>query len=531
MEPKRSADIGSDYSADERLVALGYEPQLVRTRSTFHVAFMSFILASVPYGLSTTMYYSLVNGGPVTVVWGWTLVAFFTLCVAISLAEIVSVLPCAGGVYYQTFMLSPPHYRKIVSWICGWAFFVGNVTITLAVNFGTALLWIACFQLFDETVFAETYQTYLLFVGITLLCTAISTFGNRYLHILDMLAVVWTFAGVLAIVIVVLALAREGRRSASFAFGEYDSSSSGWPAGWSFFVGLLQAAYASSSTGMIVSMCEEVAHPETQVPKALVSTIGLNYLCGFLFMVPLMFVLPDLQYLLALPSGQPVPAILLSAVGGSAGGAFALMVPLLVLSIFCGTGCTTAATRCTWAFARDGAIPGYKLWSKVNTKLDLPLNAMIFVTIVQLLLGLITFGSTAAFNAFSGVGVICLSASYGIPVAVSFFRGRQHVARGKFYCGIIGYIANVVAIGWTALSVPLFCFPATTPVAAETFNYASVVFAFSVAASAAWYYAWGIKHYSGPPVDTDPALAAAGLVDPSRPQVTSEPGAGPDKKH
>lgn len=63
-------------------------------------------------------------------------------------------------------------------------------------------------------------------------------------------------------------------------------------------------------------------------------------------MVPLMFVLPDLQYLrtsavhlccielmlvlVALPSGQPVPAILLSAVGGSSGGAFGLMVPLLV---------------------------------------------------------------------------------------------------------------------------------------------------------------------------------------------------------
>lgn len=149
----------------------------------------------------------------------------------------------------------------------------------MAVNFGTALLWVACFQLFDETVFAETYQVYLLFVGITLLCTCISTFGNRYLHILDMLAVLWTFAGVLAIVIVVLALAREGRRSASFAFGSYDSTGSGWPAGWSFFVGLLQAAYASSSTGMIVSMCEEVAHPETQVPKACMSDFCMARLC------------------------------------------------------------------------------------------------------------------------------------------------------------------------------------------------------------------------------------------------------------
>lgn len=147
----------------------------------------------------------------------------------------------------------------------------------------------------------------------------------------------------------------------------------------------------------------------------------------------------------------------------------------------------------------------------------------------------------------SGVGVICLSASYGIPIAVSFFRGRKHVVRGKFNCGVLGYIANVVAIGWTALSVPLFCFPseylrsaladmtdnvaATIPVTAEGMNYASVVFAFSVAASAAWYFVWGRKHYHGPPVDTDPALAAAGLVDPSGQKITTEPGAASDKKH
>jgi len=293
-------EVGSDFgSADERLAALGYQPELIRTRSTWHVAFMSFVLASIPYGLTTTMYYSIANGGPVTVIWGWAAVSFFTLCVAISLAEIVSVFPCAGGVYYQTFMLSPPSYRKILSYICGWSFFVGNVTITLAVNFGTSLLWVACIQLFSADYLTETYQVYLIFVGVTLLCSAISTFGNRYLHILDTFAIFWTFAGTIAIVVVILALARNGRRSASYAFGHFEQGTSGWPAGWSFFVGLLQAAYASSSTGMIVSMCEEVAHPETQVPKAMVGTIGLNFICGMLFMIPLMFVLPNIADLRA----------------------------------------------------------------------------------------------------------------------------------------------------------------------------------------------------------------------------------------
>jgi len=80
-------------------------------------------------------------------------------------------------------MLSAPSYRKLTSWITGWAFVVGNITITLAVQFGTALFYVACIQLFGD-YFTETYQIYLLFVAITVLCSCISTFGNRYLPIL-----------------------------------------------------------------------------------------------------------------------------------------------------------------------------------------------------------------------------------------------------------------------------------------------------------------------------------------------------------
>jgi len=177
----------------------------------------------------------------------------------------------------------------------------------------------------------------------------------------------------------------------------------------------------------------------------MVATIIINFFAGLLFLVPLVFVFPDLADLIAIPSGQPVPTIVLSAVG-SQGGAFALMVPLLVLAIFCGIGCTTATSRCTWAFARDGAIPGSAWWKVVNTKLDVPLNAMMLSMVVQILLGVIYFGSTAAFNAFSGVGVICLTASYAVPIAVSLMGGRVHIKNGKFDCGVVGLICNIVAL-------------------------------------------------------------------------------------
>ncbi|KAJ4373137.1 hypothetical protein N0V83_003428 [Neocucurbitaria cava] len=502
----------SRTDADDLLAAMGYKSELVRSRSTLQVAFMSFVLAAVPYGLATTLYYPIVGGGPTNIIWGWLAVSLIILCVAASLGEITSVYPTSGGVYYQTFMITPPSYRKIASWICGWCFVVGNITITLSVQFATALFFVACVNVFESSpgvgiLAGEPYQVYLIFLGITLICNAVSAFGNRWLPWLDTFAIFWTFAGVIAIIVCVLAIAKNGRHSAHYVFTEFDPSNSGWVPGWSFMVGLLHAAYATSSTGMIVSMCEEVREPATQVPKAMVATVVLNTICGLVFLIPLVFVLPDQASLAALLSGQPTPVIIKEAVGSS-GAAIGLLIPLLVLGLLCGIGCTTAASRATWAFARDGAIPGYKWWREVNTKLDVPLNAMMLSMVVQLALGLIYFGAAAAFNAFSGVGVICLTLAYAAPILSSVLTGRRQVKNGLFHLGSLGMFCNVVALAWSALATPLFCMPTFRAVTAETMNYASVVLAAVVVISTIWYFVWGKKNYEGPPTHEDAILEA-----------------------
>jgi amino acid transporter len=188
-EPHGSGHESSD-DGDAMLAAMGYKAELVRTRSTWHVAFMSFVLASIPYGLATTLYYPLQGGGPVVVVWGWLIVSLIILCIAASLGEITSVYPTAGGVYYQTFMLAPANFRRIAAYICGWAYVVGNITITLAVQFGTTLFFVACVNVFEKEPGvgiweAQTYQVFLVFLAITLLCNAVSALGNRWLHLLD----------------------------------------------------------------------------------------------------------------------------------------------------------------------------------------------------------------------------------------------------------------------------------------------------------------------------------------------------------
>lgn len=144
--------------------------------------------------------------------------------------------------------------------------------------------------------------------------------------------------------------------------------------------------------------------------------------------------------------------------------------------------------------------------------------------VIQLLLGLIYFGSTAAFNAFSGVGVITLTLSYAVPIVASVANGRKQVKEGNFYLGALGTVCNWVAIRkktpfpvhtklthnsvWSILVIPLFCMPTALPVAVETMNYASVVFAGFFAIATAWYFIWGKKNYQGPPTQAEAVLEA-----------------------
>jgi amino acid transporter len=203
-------------------------------------------------------------------------------------------------------------------------------------------------------------------------------------------------------------------------------------------------------------MCEEVRQPATQVPKAMVGALILNWLCGIIFLIPLMFVLPPLLDVIGDPYGQPLPFILRSAIGNE-GGAFALAVPILVLAVFCGVACTTASSRAIWAFSRDGAIPGSTWWKVVSPKLEVPLNAMMLSMVVQLLLGLVYFGSYAAFNAFSGSGVIFLTIAYVMPISVSLLGGRKHLKEGSWDFGTIGVVCNVIAIGKLMTNLPHLC--------------------------------------------------------------------------
>jgi amino acid transporter len=354
-------------------------------------------------------------------------------------------------------MMSTPEWAPIASWICGWFNLVGNWTVTLSINFGGAQLILSAISLWQEDFAPTAWQTVLCFWAIMLVCFLINAFGAKYLDFINKLCIWWTGASVIIIMVTLLTMS-DTKRSGEFVFSHYDASASGWPAGWAFFVGLLQAAYTLTGYGLVASMCEEVQNPAREVPKAMVMSVVAAGFTGLLYLIPILFVLPDVRTLLAASAGQPI-TVLFKTVTGSAAGGFGLLFLILGIQIFAGTGALTASSRCTYAFARDGAIPGSRLWSQTNQRLGIPLWGLVLSTVVDCLLGLIYFGSTAAFNSFTGVATICLSCGYGLPILVSVLRRRELLRGSTFSLGRFGYTINIVCLVWIVLAVVLFCMP------------------------------------------------------------------------
>ncbi|KAJ5940846.1 hypothetical protein N7516_001014 [Penicillium verrucosum] len=499
-----------DASADEALARMGYKSELPRNLSMLSILGLSFAIMAAPFGLSTTLYITLADGLSVTILWGWVFVSLISIAIAASLAEICAVYPTAGGVYYWSAMLSTRRWAPLMSFIDGWLTLVGNWTVTLSIIFSGGQLILSAISIFDESFVANAWQTVLMFWAVMLFCALVNIFCSRYLDLINKVCIFWTAASVIVILVTLLTMA-DDRRDAEFVFTHYDASTSGWPDGWAFFVGLLQAAYTLTGYGMVAAMCEEVQNPHREVPKAIVLSVVAAGITGLFYLIPILFVMPNVQSLREVASGQPI-GLLFKTVTGSASGGFGLLFLILGIMLFAGIGSLTAASRCTYAFARDGAIPGFKLWRRVNTKLDVPVWAIVLSAVVDGLLGLIYFGSTAAFNSFTGVATICLSTSYGLPILISLIRGRRDVKNSSFSLGRFGFAINCVTIVWIVLAVALFCMPVTLPVTPESMNYASVVFAGFGGISIFWYFIYARKHFTGPPVSGDEARAATELM-------------------
>ena len=127
---------GHHISEDEQLLhRMGYAQELFRAMKAFQNFAISFTIISILAGCLTSYYIAFQYGGPIAVTWGWLIVGGFCIIVSLSLAEIASTYPTAGGLYYWSSKLGSAAW----GWFTGWFNLIGQIAVTAAIGYGLAI--------------------------------------------------------------------------------------------------------------------------------------------------------------------------------------------------------------------------------------------------------------------------------------------------------------------------------------------------------------------------------------------------------
>jgi amino acid transporter len=456
-------DLAAGTTDDERQLAeLGYRQELSRAWSGFTNFAISFTIISVLAGTFTTFAFAWQNGGPIAASIGWPVLCVFVLMVALSMAELTSRFPTAGGPYWWAHSLG----GKGWSWMTGWFNIVGLVGIVASVAYGAAFFLYTLLNLYSLDILGINFgdsihilaETFLLFLIILAFVTFLNIFGDRVLATLNNVSVWWHVLGV-AVIIGLLVFVPDTHQDAGFVFGERINNNGAFDGSTSSLgfwllvlpVGFLLAMYTQTGYDASAHTAEETRGAATAAAQGVWRSVALSAIIGWFVILAFLFAANDVE---AVNDGAGfVGTIFTSALDPWA----AKMVILIatVGQVFCVAAGLTSASRTWYAFSRDRAIPGWALFSRVNRD-RVPTYAVIAVSVFALIITIpALWGSKDipfAFFAITGICTVGLYLAYILPVYLRLRAGDAFEA-GPWTLGRRYRLVNILAILFVILVV------------------------------------------------------------------------------
>ncbi|KAJ7482281.1 amino acid/polyamine transporter I [Mycena galericulata] len=485
--------------ADEELLAkLGYKQEFKRAFTPLEVFGIAFSIIGLLPSIASVLFYSLPNGGGPGMVWGWAVASIFILCVGMSMAELASAAPTSGGLYFWTYSLSPPRWRNLLCWIVGYSNTVGSICAVASIDWGLAVQIMAAANIGTDGVFeATSAQTYGVYAAVLVSHTLVCCLGTT---VLARLQTVYVILNVVLCVVVIIALPAatpaEFRNTASFALGEFKNFN-GWPDGYAFILSFLAPLWTICSFDSSVHISEEASNAATAVPWAIVCAIGIAGVLGWAINVSLAFCMgTDLETLYA--SSQPMAAIFLNSFGKRP--TLALWSIVVIVQYMMGSSMLLAASRQTYAFSRDGALPFSNWLYRMSSLTGTPVNTVLSDAFCALLTGLLVFAGPQAINAVFAISVTALYVAYSIPIVVRF-AGDNDFKPGPFSLGIFSLPVAMVSVVFMLFLGIAFLFPTSPETGVKSMNYTIVVLGGVLFLSLVYYYlpvVGGVHWFKGP---------------------------------
>ena len=506
-------------SDEERLAELGYKQELHRGWSGFSNFAISFSIISVLAGCFTTYGQALNNGGPVAISIAWPVICMIILLgVAFPMAELASAMPTSGGIYYWASKLGGPGW----GWFTGWFNLIGLVAGTASVVYVSAVFLVTLLGLQNVDFvfnFASTNAHYIahvefaMFALILILDGLINVFRSHLVSLFTNISVWWHVLGVAAIV-VILIFGPIHHASISYVF-THTINNSGFKGGsthvpffWLYVlpVGFLLTMYTITGYDASAHISEETHGANESAPRGVWRSVFYSAVIGWIVLLAITFAIQQNQQATILKAGYPSLAIFEMALSSTA--AKAVILISTVGQLFCGMAIVTSASRMTFAFSRDRAVPGHNLWRRLGAN-KTPTWSVLFVILFAFVITIPAYfpnslGTPVAFLAVTSIATIGLYIAYVTPVFLRWRKGKEFVA-GPWTLGGKYKWMNILGTVWVAICVVLFCLPFTptgvpwnSGFSLNFFNYALPVTVVVLIGVVGWYQLSAKRWFKGP---------------------------------
>src|SRR5690348_11552536 len=491
----------------QELHRLGYTQQLFREMGGFSNFAISFSIVTVLTGAVLLYGYGLKLAGPIINTVGWPVVSLFTLCVAASMAELASLYPTAGGLYFWAFRMGGRGW----AWLTAWLNMIGQVTITAGINVAAATYLIgaatrmlgvpadAPVPLFGTA--SSWYLVLAVMVVITIPQVIINAVGIRLTARLNDVSVWWHIGGVALIVVLLVVwgahhndagfLVRHvttvtpleassadlggGRTAPALVIADYKVPSplfAMWPTlaglyaaaplALVFVLGLLQAQWTYTGYDASAHVAEETVMARLNAAWGVFLSVAVSAVVGYVLLLILTWTIPAGDIAKTASDAYPV----LHIVYGNLATVFANVIAVIigVAMWLCGLASITSMGRMWYAFARDDGMPGSRLIKRVSPRYRTPVNAIIITSILAVALCL----WSAGYWVVTSISTIALYLAYVFPVYLNWRNKRR--GRGEFTTpstapwslGRWGPIVNAIAIAWCVFLALIFSLPTTS---------------------------------------------------------------------
>jgi amino acid transporter len=519
-----------ELNADERRLAeLGYKQDLHRSWSGFSNFAISFSIISILAGCFTNFGAGFNNGGPISISWSWPILGIFILIIGFTMSELVSAYPTSGGIYWWAAKLGGAK----AGFFTGWLNLIGLVAVTAGVSYGCATFIDLTLSTYSESYAADYSLTrvFITFLCVLVFISVLNIFSSHLMAIMNNVSVWWHVIGATAIVLILI-LVPDQHQSFNYVFterfnnsGYFDGGTSG-PGFWFIVLpfGFLLTQYTITGFDACAHLSEETESASMAAAKGIWQSIFYSVLGGYVLLLAVVFAIPNAE------DGSPDNAGV--GAGGvayiftqSMGNNWAALVLFISASaqVFCATSCMTSASRMTFAFSRDGAIPGSARWRALTSK-RVPANAVMLVAICCAIVTLpalleVNIGSAeepliipVAFYAVTSIAVIGLYLAFAIPIWLRWRHGENFEA-GSWNNGAKYKWMNPIAVAEIVivsgyLMLPFV--PAANPFS-DSFdwkfvNYAPIITLGALLILTIWWQVSAKKWFTGPKHTIDPEV-------------------------